>query len=149
MAQKRGEIQLDQSSVFAIGLLLRRAHTRAVQAFGAKLAPLGIELKHFAVMGVLVADEPLSQRQIGERVDSDKVSVVRILDDLEAKGLALRTSSETDRRVKTIELTPEGRKVYRAAHRASRGVEATLLEDLRPADRDRFMVMLRRFAHPE
>ena len=40
-------------SPFALGLLLRRAHWRAAAVMAEALRPLGIELRHFAVLLVL------------------------------------------------------------------------------------------------
>ncbi|MEU9450804.1 MarR family transcriptional regulator, partial [Streptomyces sp. NPDC048277] len=42
------------ASPFALALLLRRAHWRAAAVMAEALRPLGIELRHFAVLLVLV-----------------------------------------------------------------------------------------------
>ena len=77
-------------SPFALGLLLRRAHWRAAAVMTEALRPLGIELRHFAVLIVLVNRGSTEQRDLVEATGSDKAGIMRIVDDLERKGLAVR-----------------------------------------------------------
>src|ERR1700746_2465899 len=79
-------------SPFALGLLLRRAHWRAAAVMSEALRPLGIELRHFAVLLVLVNRGPTEQRDLVEATGSDKAGIMRVVDDLERKGLAVRKS---------------------------------------------------------
>jgi DNA-binding MarR family transcriptional regulator len=140
-----GTGSLEYGSVFSLGLLLRRAHQRAVAAFTAALAPHGIELRHFAVLTVLSEDGPLSQRDLIERIGSDKTAMVRVVDDLEAAGLAVRRTVPGDRRVRVVELTAKGHRMIKTAHRAAQDVAPALLAHLKPADRERFAKLLREF----
>ena len=87
-------------SPFALGLLLRRAHWRAAAVMSEALRPLGIELRHFAVLLVLVNRGPTEQRDLVEATGSDKAGIMRIVDDLERDGLAVRKSVPGDRRVR-------------------------------------------------
>ena len=50
--------------------------------------------------------------EVATALQCDNSNVTGIVDNLEEKGLAQRRSSTEDRRVKLIELTPEGRRVY-------------------------------------
>ena len=95
-------------SPFALGLLLRRAHWRAAAVMSEALRPLGIELRHFAVLLVLVNRGPTEQRDLVEATGSDKAGIMRIVDDLERDGLAVRKSVPGDRRVRAVEITPKG-----------------------------------------
>jgi DNA-binding MarR family transcriptional regulator len=66
--------------------------------------------------GVLVALGDfgvLSQQQLADRLDADKSHVVRLIDQLEDRGLVTRAPDPTDRRRHHIELTPAGRKLLR------------------------------------
>ena len=74
------------ASPFALGLLMRRAHDRAAAALVQALRPLGLELRHFAVLIMLNAHGPLSQSALVQLTGSDKASMVRVVDDLEARG---------------------------------------------------------------
>ncbi len=56
-------------------------------------------------------DQPLPMRQVAVRLDCDASNVTGIVDRLEARGLIQRVGSPSDRRVKQLTLTPEGRRV--------------------------------------
>src|ERR1700755_426305 len=102
-------------SPFAIGLLLRRAHARAAAALTEALRPLGIELRHFAVLIVLVNRGPTEQRDLVLATGTDKAGIMRVVDDLERMGLAVRKSVPGDRRVGAVEITRKGLHLFGAA----------------------------------
>jgi DNA-binding MarR family transcriptional regulator len=106
-------------SPFALGLLLRRAHWRAAAVMSEALRPLGIELRHFAVLLVLVNRGPTEQRDLVEATGSDKAGIMRVVDDLERKGLAVRNSVPGDRRLRAVDITPKGLDLFDAAHVAA------------------------------
>ena len=71
------------ASPFALGLLLRRAHWRAATLISQALKPLGIELRHFAVLIVLVNEGPTVQRDLAAATGTDKAGIMRVVDDLD------------------------------------------------------------------
>jgi DNA-binding MarR family transcriptional regulator len=72
-----------------------------------------------AAMGALRAlDRPRTMSEIAAVLHCDNSNVTGIVDGLEEKGLATRQPSESDRRVKLIALTAEGRKVRARLNRA-------------------------------
>jgi MarR family transcriptional regulator, lower aerobic nicotinate degradation pathway regulator len=114
------------ASPFALGLLLRRAHRRAGAAMTEALRPLGIELRHFAVLIVLVNHGPTEQRELVEATGSDKAGIMRVVDDLERMGLAVRKPVAGDRRLRAVEITPKGMELFDAAHVAAEPVAERL-----------------------
>ncbi|MGY4922241.1 MarR family winged helix-turn-helix transcriptional regulator [Streptomyces sp. 900105755] len=135
-------------SPFALGLLLRRAHWRVAGAMTEALRPLGIELRHFAVLLVLVDRGPTVQRDLGPATGSDKAGVMRVVDDLERMGLAVRRPVPGDRRVRAVEITPRGLELFDAAHVAARPPAERLVAGLEAAEREQLTELLTRFAHP-
>jgi MarR family transcriptional regulator, lower aerobic nicotinate degradation pathway regulator len=70
------------------------------------LRPLDFELRHFAVLLVLVIRGPTEQRDLVEATGgSDKAGIMRVVDDLERKRLAVRKPVPGDRRVRAVEIT--------------------------------------------
>jgi DNA-binding MarR family transcriptional regulator len=130
---------------YSIGLLLRQAQRRAANAFAEALEPLGIAGRHFGVLHALVRGGPMSQRELVDRVASDKASMVRTVDDLEAAGLAIRRPTPGDRRVRSVEITDLGRKTLTEAERTARVVAARLLDHLEPAKREQLTALLAEF----
>ncbi len=65
-----------------------------------------------ATLGALARlDEARTMGEIAELLRCDPSNVTAIADALEARGLARRRPSESDRRVKAIELTAKGRRM--------------------------------------
>ena len=60
-------------------------------------------------------DEPPSMRELAALLGCDASYVTAMIDDLERSGYARRRASASDRRVKTIELTPAGRRARQRA----------------------------------
>ena len=133
------------ASPFALGLLLRRAHWRAAAVMSEALRPLGIELRHFAVLLVLVNRGPTEQRDLVEATGSDKAGIMRVVDDLERKGLAVRKSVPGDRRVRAVEITPKGLDLFDAAHVAAGPLAERLISVMGPGEAEQLNDLLTRF----
>ncbi|HEY4454782.1 MAG TPA: MarR family transcriptional regulator [Pseudonocardiaceae bacterium] len=137
----------DQSP-FALGLLLRRAHWRAAAVMTEALRPLGIELRHFAALIVLANEGPTVQRDLATATGTDKVGIMRVVDDLERKGLAVRKTVPGDRRVRAVEITPAGIELFDAAHVGADALAERLVADLRPGETEQLTDLLTRIAYP-
>ncbi|MFI1735319.1 MarR family winged helix-turn-helix transcriptional regulator [Streptomyces acidicola] len=136
------------TSPFALGLLLRRAHWRAAAVMGEALRPLGIELRHFAVLIELVNHGPTVQRDLVAATGSDKAGIMRVVDDLERKGLAVRKAVPGDRRVRAVEITPQGLELFDAVHVAAEPLAERLVAELGPGEPEKLTDLLTRLAHP-
>ncbi|MFJ9902450.1 MarR family winged helix-turn-helix transcriptional regulator [Streptomyces sp. NPDC101152] len=135
-------------SPFALGLLLRRAHWRAAAVMGEALRPLGIELRHFAVLIELVNHGPTVQRDLAAATGSDKAGIMRIVDDLERKGLAVRKAVPGDRRVRAVAITPQGLELFDSAHVAAEPLAERLVAELEHGEPEQLTDLLTRLAHP-
>lgn len=89
--------------------------------------------------------EPCTMGEIAEVLHCDRSNVTGIVDSLEERGLARRTPSELDRRVKLIELTGEGRRVRARLMRAVSEPPAWLA-GMSAADQRALRDLLRRVA---
>ncbi|MGW3494395.1 MarR family winged helix-turn-helix transcriptional regulator [Streptomyces sp. NPDC001020] len=131
-----------------IGPLLRRAQRRAAQTFSEALRPLNVEGRHYGVLLNLVRHGPLSQRRLIDLTGSDKSAMVRTVDDLEARGLAVRRPSPTDRRAYAVEITEEGRVLFAEASLIADEVAERLLERIDEDDQELLCTLLERFVAP-
>ena len=108
------------------GYLMSFIAEHASERFERQLAPEGIRTRHAALLVVIDAEGPMSQRELGRRLRIDKSPMVGLVDDLERGGLAERRRSDRDRRVQAIHLTPRGRRVLgRVTQLADEGNERT------------------------
>jgi DNA-binding MarR family transcriptional regulator len=97
-----------------------------------------------AAFGALrVLDQPRTMSEIANFLRCDNSNVTGIVDGLEARGLAERTASPTDRRVKLIALTAEGRRLRARLMREARKPPAWV-KSLSAADQRTLRDVLRR-----
>ncbi|MGW4489707.1 MarR family winged helix-turn-helix transcriptional regulator [Amycolatopsis sp. NPDC004368] len=136
-------------SPFALGLLLRRAHARVAATMTAAMRPHGLDLRHFAVLIVLVDRGPTAQRDLVEATGQDKAGIMRVVDDLEEKGFAVRNAVPGDRRVREVEITEAGLRAFDAAHDDAVAPARELVAHLRPGEPAKLMDLLTRFTYPE
>ena len=102
------------------GFLMNYVGTRSGRRFAAALEPYGLHPRHFGVMTVLDARPGITQQDLSDHSRVDRSSMVALLDELEAMGLAERRADPADRRKRSIHLTDEGHaklKVLRAVAR--------------------------------
>jgi MarR family transcriptional regulator for hemolysin len=78
--------------------------------------------------------EAVAQKHLAEVMGIEGPSLVRLLDNLEAKDLIKRCPSQTDRRVKLVELTSAARELLIDLHRTASRVRAELLRDVSDAE---------------
>lgn len=133
------------TSPFALGLLLRRAHRRVATAMAEALRPFGVELRHFAVLLVVVERGPTEQRDLVEATGFDKAGIMRVVDDLERQGLAVRKAVPGDRRVRAVEITKKGLELFDAAHVAAAPMADELVSALKPKEVAQLRNLLTRF----
>ena len=77
-----------------------------------------LDLRPAAFGTLRMLGQPRTMSEVANALQCDNSNVTGIVDSLEQKGLVLRRPSEEDRRVKLIELTPEGREVHERLSRA-------------------------------
>jgi DNA-binding MarR family transcriptional regulator len=138
-------VPVSDDSPFVLGLLLRRAHEKAASAMDEPLAPFGIERRHLVVLMRLISDGALTQKQLVDRTQHDKASMVRIVDDLERLGLASRELVAGDRRLRAVTLTDHGREVFDQAQQAAVPVAVTSVKPLTPDQAEQLKLLLRAY----
>lgn len=120
--------------------LWRASHVRTAE----QLESVGLTPPLFAVLNVVGAREGAIQQELGSSLGIDRSTMVSLIDQLEAGGLARRRPSETDRRKREIEITPEGRRVLQRARDQIMEVQDEVLAGLDPKERDQLLTLLRR-----
>jgi DNA-binding MarR family transcriptional regulator len=125
---------------YVAGWMSRRARADVQAA----LAEHGLATSDYGVLVALADFGALSQQQLADRLDADKSHIVRLIDQLEQRGLVTRAPDPTDRRRHRIELTPDGRKLVRTVTPVAERVEAAHLETLSASERRTLGDLLRR-----
>ena len=134
----------DASVVEFAGQLLFRlwrvSHTRTAEA----LESLGLTTAHFALLNVLGTHEGAIQQELGAAMGIDPSTMVSLIDQLEAAGLAKRRPRPTDRRAREVLITRQGRRVLEQARQLAMQVEDDVLRGLSGAERRQVLALLRR-----
>lgn len=108
------------------------------------LAEHGLATSDHGVLVALGDFGALSQQQLADRLDADKSHVVRLIDQLEQRGLITRAPDPTDRRRHRIELTPAGRKLLHATTPITASIDAAHLKALSATERRTLAALLER-----
>jgi DNA-binding MarR family transcriptional regulator len=122
--------------------LWRASHTRIAAA----LESVGLTPASFGLLNVLGAREGAMQQELGSALGIDSSTMVSLIDELEARGLAKRQPHPKDRRARAVVLTAKGRRLRERGRRMASQVEDEVLGGLSAADR-RELLRLLRLAH--
>ena len=77
--------------------------------------PLGIPSSRLISLWLLYSEESMTMGEIAQAIDLTPRGVTRIVDGLEADGLARRAPHETDKRIKVVRLTNKGHRFVEKA----------------------------------
>ncbi len=111
--------------------LLRNALTARSIAVS---APHGLPTGSLTVLALIAANPGSSQSALAKRAGLNKSALVGIVDQLEAKGLAERDRSTSDRRRNQVKVTREGEAAMQALFAAVTGEEEPIRDALGSAD---------------
>ena len=120
--------------------LWRASHTHTAEA----LESIGLTTALFALLNVLGTREGAIQQELGAAMGIDPSTMVSLIDQLEAAGLAKRRPRPTDRRAREVAITPKGRRVLKQARELAIQVEDDVLRGLSRAERRHMLALLRR-----
>ena len=133
------------STCFQLGV----AGSRITQSFSRRVEHIGLSHKQVGLLAVVDAGVATSQREIATRLHVAPSLVVTLVDQLTSTGAVRRTCSRNDRRVQTIEITDEGRRLLKAATDIASRLDADLRTLLSPGEQqalDRLLPSLLRAA---
>ena len=130
-----------------VGHLLRRAHQRATAIFLAGLGDAsGVTPTQFAALVKLFEVGAQSQNELGRLTAMDPATIQGVVRRLVARRLIERSGDPGDRRRTTLRLTARGRALVARTIPLGVAVSARTLDPLAPADRRRFLRLLRQLA---
>ncbi len=96
-----------------------------------RLKHLGLSQAGWMTVAVLAkATEPLSQVDLANRLGVEGATMVAMIDRLAKAGLVVRKPSESDRRVKWVELTEAGDRLYGLVRAESNAFRNEFLKDI-------------------
>ncbi len=124
------------------GHYIRRLQQIAVALFLQETDSFGLTPVQFAALQAVCKSPGADQRTLAAAIGLDTSTTGGVIDRLEARGLLRRNPSETDRRVRLVTPTDEGRALLTAIEPSMLRAQERILEPLPQGDRAEFMRML-------
>jgi DNA-binding MarR family transcriptional regulator len=140
MATSPSDVEVAEFAGQLFFRLWRASHTRIAEA----LESVGLTPALFGLLNVLGAREGAIQQELGSAMGIDRSTMVLLIDELEAAGLAKRRPHPKDRRAREVAITPKGRRVLEQGRRMARQVEDEVLGGLNANERRELLELLRR-----
>jgi DNA-binding MarR family transcriptional regulator len=129
-----------------VAFLLSQLGSHSSRLWQERLAPLGLDPRHVVLLRHVAAEEGRSQQALGEALRIPPSRMVALVDAMEQRDLLRRQANPHDRRVRTLHLTGEGRRLLGEVMEVSAEHERQLCAGLRAAERERLIALLSRLA---
>ncbi|HTV44886.1 MAG TPA: MarR family transcriptional regulator [Stellaceae bacterium] len=123
--------------VHDVSRLLKRRFERQARQIG-----LPITRRQAAVVLYIARNEGVSQAEVAVWLDIEPIALVRMLDKLHEEGLVERRAHPTDRRVRTLWLTPGAEPVVERILDINQAIREEAFAGLAPGTRDAMITAL-------
>ena len=129
------------------GHLIRRVQQISTALFTDECGAFDLTSVQFAALYAIGLHPGVDATRLSALIAFDRSTIGDVLDRMEHKGWITRKLAPGDRRVKLVELTPDGSKLLRRVKPAVRRVQDRILAPLSPADRDSLVRLLTQLAN--
>jgi MarR family transcriptional regulator for hemolysin len=126
------------------GFVLKDLSRRYVLRFEQRASEISLTLPQCKALVRLEENEGASQARLAELADVDPMSMVRILDRMEADGLLERRPDPADRRARCLYLTRKAKPLLKEIWRLSELTREEVFSGVSNTQRDAFMDVLER-----
>lgn len=126
------------------GYLAVRLGAASQRKFEAAMAELELRPVLYDFLSTLAESGSSSQNDLASTLGIDAARIVALTDEMEKRGIALRSVDPEDRRRNLISLTKSGHALLNRAHRIAKRVEAELLESISAAEQESLRKLLRK-----
>lgn len=127
MKSKEATIPLEQWIGYRFGLVAARLGNYVAQMYSSRH---DLTIPAWRSLAVIARYQPLTAKQLATLTSSDAFKVARAIELLVRRGLIRRDVDREDRRRASLNLTAEGRKVYRDIEKFTVRVERELIAGL-------------------
>ena len=127
-----------------LGFLLKDASRRYSRRFEERAQALSLTLPQCRALLYLENNQGVSQKRLSELTELDPMSLVRILDRMEADGWVQRRFDPADRRAHTLWLTPRAKPVLDHIAQLIAETRAEALQGLSSEERSKLLELLER-----
>lgn len=125
-----------------IGYLTRVVRNVVRHSSGAFVGELGFVTGQITLLGLIAANEGVSQNDLAAALLMRKSQVTGLIQDLVERDYVIRVEMGTDRRFNALSLTRSGKQVWRRARERITCHSDSVVEALDPAERDELTRLL-------
>ena len=136
------ELPVEDPRLPTVGFVLHDVGRLLRKRFEQQAAHLGYTRSQWLVLLHLSKNEGIHQAGLAEILEVEPISLVRVLDKLESRGLVERRQHPTDRRLWLLHLTPAAHASLEPLQALAEATRAEALEGLSDADRVALLRML-------
>ncbi len=129
-----------------LAFLIAQVGSHSQSSFGKQVDPFGLRLAHVGVLKAIFRADGLTQRELGDALGMFPSNLVRLIDELEEKGLLRRGKSKEDRRPYTLQLTEKGQGVALQLINLTSAHQDRICTSLAPAERQELSRLLQKIA---
>jgi DNA-binding MarR family transcriptional regulator len=115
--------------------LLKRAVQFSVHRYNEEVGKSGLTHRQFTVLTAVDSNDGKSQTELVKITGIDRSTLADMVARLMAQGLVQRRRTKEDARTNSVRLTPQGKKMLKAAQSAAEDVDKELLSGFAVADR--------------
>jgi DNA-binding MarR family transcriptional regulator len=126
------------------GFLLRRAHQLSVGLFEEGCRELSLTPPQYGVLTIVAHADGCDQATVARALGFDRVTTLRIVRGLQARGLVARAPSTSDGRRLQLTLTPGGVATLTEGRKLVASVTERLMAPLAGDEREQFRHLLRK-----
>lgn len=124
------------------GYLVRRTQQISTALFAEECAEYELTAVQYAALVAIGLHPLIDATRISRLISLDRSTLGDVLERIEAKGLVIRTASPTDRRIKLLRLSAQGRQLLADVEVPVQRVQERLLEPLTIKERKTFVSLL-------
>jgi DNA-binding MarR family transcriptional regulator len=126
------------------GFVLKDIGRLYTRRFEERAKELALTLVQCKALAFLARNEGISQKRLAELIDIDPMSLVRILDRMEADGWVERRSDPEDRRARSLRVTERAKPLVDHIWHLAAETRAEALQGLSDAERATLMELMER-----
>lgn len=129
------------------GYFIRRLQQMAVAFFMEETQDWEVTPVQYAALSAVMRHPGIDQRTLARLIRFDTSTIGSVIDRLEARQWLARSNSPTDRRVRLLNLTPEGAHLLEEAEPAVLRAQQRMLEPLPSEQHPQFMQAMAALVH--
>ena len=123
---------------------LMRATGAVTERMHQHLRPEKLTFSQFGVLDALLHLGPLCQQEIGTKILKSGGNMTMVIDNLEKRGLVVRTSDPEDRRFKRVSLTAKGRHLIEKIFPRHAEIAGRVFATLSPQEQEQLGALLKK-----